>query len=80
MASNMRKQKWSPTYYTKKEIIEMSDHKLLNAFEQSAGDDVKAVNFCAHYPLKLGKQIEWMREELLVRLRVRNGMNEELGE
>ena len=64
-----RKQKWAPTYYTKKEILEMDNIKLLNAFEQAIVDSVKATNFRAHYPAKLSKQIEWLRDELWTRMR-----------
>jgi hypothetical protein len=65
----MRHQKWAPAYYTKREILEMDNISLLNAFEQAAGDSVIATNHRAHYPAKLAKQIEWMRDELLTRLR-----------
>lgn len=61
--------RWHPTYYTKKEILEWDNYQLLNAFAMAITEETNAQN---HYetgvPAKLTKQIEWMREELLVRM------------
>lgn len=60
---------WKPEYYTKKEILEMDNVKLLNAYTAACCDEVKAHNSKPSVPLKLLKQIEWMRDELLTRFR-----------
>lgn len=64
-----RKAKWHPGYYTKKEILELDNHQLLNAFAASIADETNAQNKLARgIPAKLTKQIEWMREEILTRM------------
>lgn len=61
--------RWSPEYFSRKEIREMTDAELLNAFEGSIIDETKAQNFRDHVPPKLSRQVEMIREELLNRLR-----------
>lgn len=64
------KYRWSPVYYSKKEILEMDNVRLLNAFEGSICDETRAQNHLAKgIPAKLTKQIEWIRDELLTRFK-----------
>ena len=61
--------RWSPTYYSKKEILCMDNVQLLNALYTSARDETKAQNFRDHIPAQLLKQTDWIREEILSRFR-----------
>lgn len=57
-------------YLKKETIIQMDDDELINAFEETVGDMTKAINFSARgIPQKLSKQCDWIREEILVRMR-----------
>lgn len=64
----MCKGRWSPTYYTKKDIVEMSDDVLVDVFEQCSYDVSLSTTLCKGIPKKLSKQHLWIRNELLTRL------------
>lgn len=64
------KHRWHPTYYTKKEILEMDNHALLNAYAQAIQDETNAHNhYATGITQKQLKQHEWMYEELLSRMK-----------
>lgn len=65
----MGKSRTAPYYLTKKEIIGLEDHELVNAFEIAVTDLTIASNCRARIPQKVAKQVEWLRDELLVRLK-----------
>ncbi len=54
----------------KEEILAMDDCELLNTFEELIAAETKATNFSSRGPSKeLLKRIDWVREEILVRMR-----------
>ena len=61
--------RWHPNYYTKKEILEMDNYQLLNAFANAVVDETNAQNnYKTGVTQKQVKQMEWFREELLTRM------------
>ena len=66
----MSKSRTAPYYLTKREIHELHNDALVNAFEIAVTDVVNAQNHRASVPAKMYAQAEWIREELLRRLHV----------
>lgn len=57
-------------YYKKSTIIEMEDYQIVNAFEQTVIDMTKCANFTKRgVSPKLCKQYDWLKEELLARMK-----------
>ena len=65
----MAKSKVAPDYLTKKEIIGMANHQLVNAFERAVTNVVIMQNHRARVSQKAAKEVEWIRDELLQRLK-----------
>jgi hypothetical protein len=66
----MSKSRTAPYYLTKKQIIEMKNQELVNAFEIAVTDLTIAQNCRARIPQKVAKQVEWIRDEILCRMAV----------
>lgn len=57
-------------YLKKGDISEMKDHELLNAFELTVTNSVKSECFTKRGTTpKLSRQLDWIREELLQRMK-----------
>ena len=56
-------------YLTKREILGLRDDELLSAFKRMVVERVSAQDRCDKVPLRLLKQEEWIRDEILVRMR-----------
>ena len=67
----MSKSRWAPYYLTKKEILQLEDYQLINAFEQAITDVTIQANCRAKITQKAAKNVEWIREELLTRLKAK---------
>jgi hypothetical protein len=65
----MAKSKVAPDYLKKGEIIELQNHELLNAFERAVTNVCIMQNCRAKVSQKASKEVEWIRDELLQRLR-----------
>lgn len=65
----MSKSRTAPDYLTKREISDLDNDGLVSAFEIAVTDLVVAQNHRARVPQKVVAQLEWMRDELILRLR-----------
>lgn len=61
---------WKPSYYSKREVENMDNEGLVDAFEGAVVDLVQCQNYRNHVPAKLAKQIEWMKNELCERMKI----------
>lgn len=59
-------------YYNKKDISQMTDSQLVDAFEQAVVNETKAINFTKRgITPKMEKEFNIIREELLSRMKAR---------
>ena len=65
----MSKSKYAPDYYKKSEIIVLENNQLLNAFERAIINVCIMENHRAKVTQKAVKELEWIREEILSRLK-----------
>ena len=65
----MAKSKVAPDYLKKSEIISMEDFELVNAFERAVTNVCIMQNHRAKVSQKASKEVEWIRDELLQRLK-----------
>lgn len=65
----MSKSKWAPDYLTKKEVLQLENYQLVNAFERAVTNIVVMENCRAKVTQKAAKELEWVKEELLTRLK-----------
>ena len=56
-------------YLTKEQILGLRDDELVSAFKQTAVEMAAAKSSRDRVPLRLLKQEEWIRDEMLVRMR-----------
>ena len=61
--------RWSPVYYSKREIREMNNQDLLTAFEGSVADQLTAQINRGRIPSKLNEQTEFIRDVLVSRFK-----------
>ena len=65
----MAKSRVAPDYLKKGEIITLENHQLVNAFERAVTNVCIMQNHRAKVSQKASKEVEWIREEILQRLR-----------
>lgn len=65
----MSKSRTAPDYLTPKQVLELNDHELLNAFEAMIAAWTNAQNMNSRIPQKLTKQVERLRDEILSRMK-----------
>ena len=58
-----------PAGTQKKEILELKDYELVNAFERAVTNVCIMTNHRARVSQQATKELEWIREELLQRLK-----------
>ena len=57
-------------YLKKEQILQMEDYQLVNEFESTVTECIKAVNFTKRgVTPKMTKQLDWLREEILTRMK-----------
>ena len=56
-------------YLSKGQILALRDDELVSAFKRTAVDLVNAKALRGRAPVRLLKQEEWIRDEILVRMR-----------
>jgi|GEM_PF-3821122 len=57
-------------YLKKEQILQLEDYQLVNEFENTVTECIKAINFTKRgVTPKLAKQLDWLREEILSRMK-----------